>query len=885
MPEQEDRDPDDTAASVEADADLNAPPNADPATGGTPTTTWCPRCQATGIPPTGPCPSCGLPQDASDVERLRAITWELFDLDEQLRELATRRRLLGSEQAALATALRASVATPRSHVPSAPRPNTGAEWRTDVVRNLLLWVGGVLLAAAALIFAAFAWTRLDDGGRAALLAGVTVAAAGGAAYLRTRLPATAEVLATLALALVLTDWLALRRAGVADDWDPASWWALGTAVTAALAAAAGSHLRAPRAVMAVSAQAAALLAFSTSDAGDVASGAVLAVIAGAAAAAGCACGRVEGWRVSGSLFRTGAAIVDLIAAPTLVIALADGGPTWGAAGAVALLGLAPLAPLAARGDGPTANASVLAGLAAAALLGALAVIEWIAVSPPMLWALLAASAAAALAVASTGRSDLHVGAAGAAAGTLAVTVLAVGDALAAGLLGPLGPEAFWNLAVGDGINRWLSQMPAARESAAAALVAATTATTALVATARLASRESRKMALAISVIAGSATVTALPLALASTFDLSTVSAMAILATGASLAAGAGVVTGRRDEVWGPSIAAALLATAGLLLIPAGGWARATEAGTIALLAVALLVSVASLVAASPGLRLGLPLAPQTIGAIAASSFIGLAAAIAGASSDTLSHAGLAAAVAAAAALVVAAQVRRHHPEGPISERIAVAGALLGLVAASADRLPLAVALTICVPAAALAGASDDRRVYRSSAALLAGAAAWAWLDLAGVVVVEAYSLTAALAAFGAGMVHEGSNRRTSSWQAMAPGLLLALGPSLAVALTEGGTARPAILAIASVIVVAIGARTHQQAPLVIGAGVLLVLAVDTLGPVAAALPRWLTIGAAGALLLWMGATADRRLEQVRRARARFDELEGGTRATVRAIHR
>jgi hypothetical protein len=58
----------------------------------------------------------------------------------------------------------------------------------------------------------------------------------------------------------------------------------------------------------------------------------------------------------------------------------------------------------------------------------------------------------------------------------------------------------------------------------------------------------------------------------------------------------------------------------------------------------------------------------------------------------------------------------------------------------------------------------------------------------------------------------------------------------------------------------VGARARLQAPPVLGAVTLVVLGVDAVWPVATQLPRWATIGAAG-LLLWLGATAERRLGQ------------------------
>src|SRR4029453_8082405 len=113
----------------------------------------------------------------------------------------------------------------------------------------------------------------------------------------------------------------------------------------------------------------------------------------------------------------------------------------------------------------------------------------------------------------------------------------------------------------------------------------------------------------------------------------------------------------------------------------------------------------------------------------------------------------------------------------------------------------------------------------------------------------------------------------SSWLACGPGLAAALLPSLGLALEQDGLARPLLLTAGALLVVLVGARARLQAPLVLGAVTLVVLGVDAVWPVAAQLPRWATIGAAGLLLLWLGATPERRLGQLREFRQRLQGLE------------
>ncbi|HZD01954.1 MAG TPA: hypothetical protein VFA46_17700 [Actinomycetes bacterium] len=164
-------------------------------------------------------------------------------------------------------------------------------------------------------------------------------------------------------------------------------------------------------------------------------------------------------------------------------------------------------------------------------------------------------------------------------------------------------------------------------------------------------------------------------------------------------------------------------------------------------------------------------------------------------------------------------------DGPVMESAGAVGLVLGVVLAGAELRWLAIALTAAV--ALLAGALARRRAPH-----------------------------------------------LSSWLAFGPGLAVALLPSLGLAVDQGGAARPLLLTAGALLVVLAGARARLQAPLVLGALTLVALGVNAVWPVAAQLPRWATIGAAGLLLLlWLGATAERRLAQLRELRRRLQDLE------------
>ena len=115
-----------------------------------------------------------------------------------------------------------------------------------------------------------------------------------------------------------------------------------------------------------------------------------------------------------------------------------------------------------------------------------------------------------------------------------------------------------------------------------------------------------------------------------------------------------------------------------------------------------------------------------------------------------------------------------------------------------------------------------------------------------------------------------------SWNAYATGLVLALVPSLLRAVTDAGEVRPFLLGVAALAVVAVGVTRRLQAPLLIGGAVLAIDAVVQLAPylsaVYDAVPRWVTIGLIGLLLVVAGATYEQRVRDLRRVGDRVARL-------------
>jgi cell division protein FtsW (lipid II flippase) len=159
---------------------------------------------------------------------------------------------------------------------------------------------------------------------------------------------------------------------------------------------------------------------------------------------------------------------------------------------------------------------------------------------------------------------------------------------------------------------------------------------------------------------------------------------------------------------------------------------------------------------------------------------------------------------------------------------------------------------------------SDRSLYPPAALAAALAATWSWLGAAHVTLVEAYTLPAAAAALALGIVTR-TTRPASSWTTVAASIVLGLGPTAALGIANDDTTRIVIAAIAAFLVLLAGARGRLQAPLVLGAATLVALALDLVAPEAARLPRWTVLAGAGALLLWAGATFERRREDLRRA--------------------
>jgi hypothetical protein len=222
--------------------------------------TSCPSCRAplagaSMASRAAACPSCGVALAGPLAARLWELSTTVVRLLAERREvLAAMRRAAQSGEATAAEsgAARAAPgagpagpATPgpatspaRSSEPVAGRTSRGASRYS--VQDILLGLGALLLAVAAVIFLVVSWGSLGVGGRSLVMAGATALTVAGAALAHRRsLGSSAEALAALAVGLALLDAFGVRRTGLGgiDAAAGTFYWAGATGVVAAVCAA------------------------------------------------------------------------------------------------------------------------------------------------------------------------------------------------------------------------------------------------------------------------------------------------------------------------------------------------------------------------------------------------------------------------------------------------------------------------------------------------------------------------------------------------------------------------------------------------------------------------------------------------------------------------
>lgn len=794
-----------------------------------------------------------------DRQALDELRERILEVDGQMAQLVSRRQGLVEQYERHRAAIYSRLGAPPPAAGPVPSPTAGPRLSGAGTgagtKALLLWLGAALLGISALTFSAVAWSRLGDVGHAVLLLGATALSAALAVVARRRLPMTAEAFVGLTVVLALVDVYALRRAGLGAGLSPQLSWAIGTAAVLGLSAALGQFTgrRTARFAVAVLLSAPLVLLIAPL---NWPTWAMSIAFAGLAAAIVYGLGRWAGW-----FYREGRIVLGVQAvaawatAAVLAFAAALSADTvteaLGPALAVAALALAPELQRR-RGPGRFGDllATVVSAVPAAVALtllapvlggdGTIAASVVLGTVTAMVSGLLPPARRAPALVAGT---------AFAAPGALWAVVTAI-----PAVAGPLGwLEEPWTGTVGLNAARVLEgpdTLGAFRGLWAA--VVALIAVAAIGAAAALRRQSATPIFLGIGCAAAAFAIALAPPTAGATVLIT----LAATATAFAVQLLASAYAGR-DR---PLAAVALLVGAAFALVPTVGWAAVSTGASVITSAVAVTAAVAAALIArrSAGLPGYLALA-AVFGAV----FVGVAARAAGAATPVV---GFAVVIAAAALTLLGVFVLRYPPAAGIAlECASAATALAGTYLAVGSTPWLAGSLTVLAVAAALAALRPDRRLLCGAAAgLLALFAVWAWLSSAEVTVAEAYTAPAAILLLAAGILRW-RNTPGRSWPTLGPALVLAIGPTLGLGLVNDDTARLVVAALLCLAAVLAGAVLRLQAPLLLGALGLVVLGVDEWGGYLVALPRWITLGAVGVVLMWVGATIEARRRDWRRA--------------------
>jgi len=206
--------------------------------------------------------------------------------------------------------------------------------------------------------------------------------------------------------------------------------------------------------------------------------------------------------------------------------------------------------------------------------------------------------------------------------------------------------------------------------------------------------------------------------------------------------------------------------------------------------------------------------------------------------------------------------------GQTVERVLMASAACAVLLAETLALTVSldigtgVVLTIAAAPLIAYGMNPARRVALLLAGLLLIVANTAFVIAAGGTTIEWYTVPPAIVMVAIGVL---AWRDQSSWVFLGPGLLIGLVPSTLIADGNDNWVRVTFVVAAALAVIMVGAQFGLQAPFVIGAAVLAKIGIWQCLEVAPLIPRWITLGAAGAVLLGVGATYERRLSQAKQA--------------------
>ena len=172
-----------------------------------------------------------------------------------------------------------------------------------------------------------------------------------------------------------------------------------------------------------------------------------------------------------------------------------------------------------------------------------------------------------------------------------------------------------------------------------------------------------------------------------------------------------------------------------------------------------------------------------------------------------------------------------------------------------------IVLTIAAAPLMAYGMRPGRREALLIAGLLLAVANTAFVLGSGATTIEWFTVPPAIVVLAIGLLRW---RDQSSWIFLGPSLLIGLTPSALIA-DGNDVVRTTLVIAAALAVILIGVRFTLQAPFIIGATVLAKIGLWQFVEVAPLIPRWITLALAGAVLLAVGATYERRLLQAKEA--------------------
>ncbi|GAB2865096.1 SCO7613 C-terminal domain-containing membrane protein [Nocardioides pacificus] len=849
--------------------------------------TRCPDCGAPVPPSPERCTRCDLPLTGPDAGDLFRTLQHADVVLDRMRLTARVPVGAGAGPASVGRAAVGEAPARASYAPFpepfplppgpravAPAPGGRSGLSQASVPKILLGLGALCLLVAAVVFLALAWSVLGVGGRTAVLVGVTVAAGACSALAAGRgLRAAAESLAAVAAGLLVLDLVGADNAGWFGALEPGALTILVGVVLAGVGYGAAELAVRSRALprLGVAELVAALGVLL------VAGGALLlteghvdlVLVAGVVATAGAAAlARLRRLQIAAAAALAGAGAWWLALLTRALVRAgehASYGELWG--GLWGGLEVWPLVAAAALATAPVLARRLLDRYLriAAALVGALVLTLAIGLPLPQLQADLRTGIALAAVVAAALATYVVAGAWRVVpAGVLALAwLIPVAELVRLGGIATerVLPSGVWTEAATVRLAEPVAggDSPLFLVPLALALVVSAVALGRFVGETLPVLRAAACPVVALLVLALAGTVASYAVPLALVLVLVVLAALVLGGWSLTLAYGVGDAASERGSEG--SLLAGLLATLTVLL----------GALLVALVSTWLTAAVLlALTAGAAALGLVRDRGARLLGEVCLPP---AAAALLWTVCDLVS---IAVAERGVAVLLLLGALAIVRPRLTTEVPAPVVGALaagVGIAAADDPSWWLAIDLTVAGTLVVLTSlVHAQRRVLAPVGGLLLAMASWVRLADLGVGTPEAYTLPSALVLLVVGLWHVLKHPESGTRRTLAPGLLLALVPSLLWSLADPVSWRALALGVACLALVLAGAALRWSAPLSVGAGTGAVLVLRELAPYAEVLPQWALIGLAGTLLTFVGVTWESRVKQLRATGAYLERL-------------